>query len=95
MDLPPLTSLHTLKPVTRPALAELGAAAEGFEALFLTELLKTGRASLPGCDLTGSQAVRMAHDMLDMHLAQHAAGQARLGVADAIISQFRTAVDTR
>jgi peptidoglycan hydrolase FlgJ len=71
-----------------PAPKDLRAAAEGFESLFLTELLKGGRASLPGDDLTSSQGVSMATDMLDTHLAQHAAGHSRLGVADAIMRQF-------
>lgn len=90
MDLPPLSASHVpLSQVSdRFATADLRAAAEGFESLFLTELLKGGRSSLPGDSLTGSQGVRMAQDMLDMHLAQHAAGQARLGVAEAIIRQF-------
>ncbi len=90
MDLAPISALHlALSPVNpRPAPEDLRAAAEGFESLFLTELLKGGRASLPGDDLTSSQGVRMAQDMLDTHLARHASGQARLGVAKAIIRQF-------
>ncbi|MCH8466327.1 MAG: rod-binding protein [Roseinatronobacter sp.] len=90
MDIPPLATrpLPELRTTNTPAPADLRAAAEGFESLFLAELLKGGRASLPGDDLTGSQAVSMAQDMLDRHLAQHAAGQAGLGVAAAILRQF-------
>ncbi len=94
MELPPLSALQLTQNKHRPDPAELRAAAEGFESLFLTELLKRGRASLPGDDLTGSQGVRMAQDMLDMHLAKHSAGQARLGVADAIVRQFAPRVDS-
>lgn len=90
MDVSPISALHlSLSPVnSRPAPEDLRAAAEGFESLFLAELLKGGRASLPGDELTSSQGVRMAQDMLDTHLAQDASGQARLGVAEAIIRQF-------
>lgn len=93
MELPPLSAMRLMRDTRNPEPADLRAAAEGFESLFLTELLKRGRASLPGDDLTGSQGVQMAQDMLDMHLAQHAAGQARLGVADAIVRQFAPKTD--
>ncbi len=95
MDLPPIPALRM--PPSQPILptppADLRAAAEGFESLFLAELLKGGRASLPGDDLTGSQGVSMARDMLDMHLARHASGQAGLGVAEAIMQQFGPRVE--
>jgi len=94
MELPPLSSLRLTPDIQRPDSTDLRAAAEGFESLFLTELLKRGRASLPGDDLTGSQGVRMAQNMLDMHLAKHSAGQARLGVADAIVRQFTPKADS-
>ena len=88
MDISPLASVPPqLSPSASPP-ADLRAAADGFESLFLAELLKGGRASLPGDDLTGSQGVTMAQDMLDRHLAQHVAGQAGLGVATAILRQF-------
>jgi peptidoglycan hydrolase FlgJ len=88
MDISPLAPVPPqLSPSASPP-ADLRAAAEGFESLFLAELLKGGRASLPGDDLTGSQGVTMAQDMMDRHLAQHAAGQAGLGVAAAILRQF-------
>lgn len=95
MELPPLSALRVTQDMHRPNPSDLRAAAEGFESLFLTELLKRGRASLPGDDLTSSHGVRMAQDMLDLHLAQHSAGQARLGVADAIVRQFAPKGDTR
>jgi flagellar protein FlgJ len=68
--------------------SDLQKAGEGFEALFLTLLLKGGRAGLPGDDLTGSAAVRSGMDMLDARLAQDAAGRAGLGIAEAVARQF-------
>lgn len=82
-------------PVTAPSRApgpaaqtDLQKAGEGFEAMFLTLLLKGGRAGLPGDDLTGSAAVRSGMDMLDARLAQDAAGRAGLGIAEAVARQF-------
>lgn len=96
MEMPSISDLHLslLPNAMNPEPQDLRAAAEGFEALFLSELMKGGRASLPGDDLTGSQGVRMAQDMLDMHLARHAAGQAKLGVADAVMRQFAQQSDS-
>ncbi len=67
---------------------DLRQAAEGFESLFLTQLLKAGRAGLPGDDILGSSGVDTARDMLDMELAKSSAGRAGLGIADAIERQF-------
>lgn len=88
MDLPPLSAPRLNLGPARADTTDLRQAAQGFEEVFLAQLLKSGRASLPGSDLTGSQGVRMAQDMLDMHLARHGAGQTRLGIADAVIRQF-------
>jgi flagellar protein FlgJ len=71
-----------------PTAQELRQAGEGFEALFLTMLLKTGRAGLPGDDLTGSGAVTSSLEMLDAQLARDGATRAGLGIADAVVRQF-------
>lgn len=88
MDLPPLSAPRLSLGPTQSDTSDLRTAAQGFEEVFLAQLLKGGRASLPGNDLTGSQGVRMAQDMLDMHLARHASSQTRLGIADAVVRQF-------
>jgi len=88
MDLPLIDAAQVSFAAPTGTAKDLRQAAEGFESLFLAELLKSGRASLPGDDLTGSQAVSATQDMLDSHLAKHAAGQAGLGIADAITRQF-------
>jgi flagellar protein FlgJ len=72
----------------RPSVDQLRQAGEGFEALFLTMLLKTGRAGLPGDDLTGSGAVTSSLEMLDTQLARDGAARAGLGIADAVVRQF-------
>lgn len=76
---------------SRPTADELRQAGEGFEALFLTMLLKAGRAGLPGDDLTGSGAVTSGFEMLDAQLARDGAARAGLGIADAVVRQFGSA----
>lgn len=85
--------IGAVTPVASPSPAaaraeDIRKAAEGFEAIFLSTLLKGGRAGLPGDDLTGSAAVRSATAMLDTHLATEAAGRAGFGIAEAIARQF-------
>lgn len=86
----PAFSITAVARVQEPATIspELRQAGEGFEALFLSLLLKGGRAGLPGDDLLGSAAVKSSMDMLDARLAQDAAGRAGLGIADAVARQF-------
>ncbi|MCE6961896.1 rod-binding protein [Cereibacter sphaeroides] len=87
--------LHPLSPLSlagsRPepqGREDLRQAAQGFESLFVTELLKAGRAGLPGDDLLGSAGVDTARDMLDMELARSSAARTGFGIADAIERQF-------
>jgi flagellar protein FlgJ len=63
-------------------------AAEGFEALFLQQMLKAGRAASLGDDLLGGSGVERMQGMLDETLTENAANQAGLGLADAIVRQF-------
>ncbi|WP_323784523.1 rod-binding protein [Thalassovita sp.] len=62
--------------------------AEGFEALFLQQMLKAGRAASLGDDLLGSSGVDQMQSMLDTTLTESAGSQAGLGMADAIVRQF-------
>ncbi|WP_126979216.1 rod-binding protein [Frigidibacter oleivorans] len=71
--------------------AAIRQAAEGFEALFLRQILEAGRAGLPGCDLTGGAGVTAAASMLDAELARSVARGAGLGIAEAVARQFSPA----
>lgn len=84
----PLAPVSAEQPDKRPSADQLRQAGEGFEALFLTMLLKSGRAGLPGDDLTGSGAVTSGFEMLDAQLARDGATRAGLGIADAVVRQF-------
>lgn len=63
-------------------------AAEGFEGLFLQQMMKAGRAASLGDDLMGGTGTERMEDMLDTTLTETASGRAGLGLADAIVRQF-------
>lgn len=64
-------------------------AAEGFEELFLTQLLKAARAGHLGDDIMGSSAVDSTRDMFDAQIAKSSSGHTGLGIADAVERQFQ------
>lgn len=66
----------------------LRGAAEGFEALFLNQILKSGRAASFGDSLTESSATQTAQSLLDSTLTEVGAGRAGLGLSEAIYRQF-------
>lgn len=68
--------------------AQLRRVAAGFEEMFLLFMLRAGRSGGVGDSLTGSAAVSSTRDMLDAQLARSAAGQAGLGIAEAVVRQF-------
>ena len=59
-------------------------AAEQFEALFMRQLLKTMRASIPQGGITGSAGEKMAQEMLDDRLSTHMVGQPG-GLTDTLV----------
>lgn len=63
-------------------------AAEGFEALFMQQLLQAGRAGSLGEDLMGGTGTERMQSMLDQALTENAASATGLGLADAIVRQF-------
>lgn len=63
-------------------------AAEGFEGLFLQQMMKAGRAASLGDDLLGGTGTERMQDMLDTTLTETASNRAGLGLADAIVRQF-------
>jgi flagellar protein FlgJ len=66
----------------------LRSASEGFEALFVNQILKSARNSSLGPSLLESSATETTQSMLDSKLAEVSAGRAGLGLADAIYRQF-------
>lgn len=66
----------------------LRSASEGFEALFVTQILKSARSASLGPSLLDSSATDNVQSMLDSKLAEVSAGRAGLGLAEAIYRQF-------
>lgn len=67
---------------------DLRTAAQGFEAIFLTTLMRNGRSEAFQDELTGSNAVRSSQDMFDMQVGQMLSSKSRLGIAEAVYRQF-------
>lgn len=67
---------------------KLRKAAEGFEALFVSQLLATARAAKLSDGLVSSNAIDTSQDMLDRQMADATAGKTHLGIAEALLRQF-------
>lgn len=70
------------------AKAQLRQVAQGFEGLFLQQMLKSGRAASFQDTLLNSSATETTQALLDQTLAETSAGRAELGLAQAIYDQF-------
>lgn len=68
--------------------ARLRTAVEGFEALFLNQILKTSRETSFGDSLFGSSGVETTQSLLDQKLTETGAGRSGLGLSEAIYRQF-------
>jgi len=91
MDFPTLSQAAAPDPAQARAQrqeARLREAAEGFEALFLNQLLKSGRAASFGDSLVESSATETTQSLLDSKLTETGAGRAGLGLSEAIYRQF-------
>ena len=75
---------------SRPA--DLQAAAEQFEALFIHQLLKQARSAKLADDILGSEAGDTYTEMLDQERAKQLSAQMNLGIADALVNQFNNRV---
>ena len=68
--------------------ATLRKAAEGFEEMFLVQLLKTARSGELAPDIMGGGGVERMRDLFDAEVAKSSAGRTGLGIADAVEAQF-------
>ena len=75
---------------SRPA--DLQAAAEQFEALFIHQLLKQARSAKLADDILGSEAGDTYTEMLDQERAKQLSAEMDLGIADALVNQFSNRV---
>ena len=77
---------------TKSPSADLQAAAEQFEALFIHQLLKQARSAKLAEDILGSEAGDTYTEMLDQERANQLSAQMNLGIADALVNQFSNRV---
>ena len=90
-----MDSIATISPQMAASLAQtdnrpadLKAAAEQFEALFVQQLLKQARSAKLADDILGSEAGDTYLEMLDQERAKQLSAQMNLGIAEALIYQF-------
>lgn len=82
----------SVNPPSKPDAQKLREAAQGFEAFFLSTFLQAAHGATEGDDLTGSNAVSSAQDMLNTQLADSGSQHSNLGIADAVVRQFSQGV---
>ena len=75
--------------------ARLRQAAEGFEALFLQQMMKTARSASLGEGILSSSGGDTMQSMLDQKLTETSAGRSNLGIASALYAQFSAAAGIR
>ena len=90
-----LEALTTVSPKVSASLAQkhqvakdLRDVAEQFEALFIQQILKQGRAAKLAEDILGGEAVDTYTSMLDQERATQLSKTVNLGIAEALVSQF-------
>jgi peptidoglycan hydrolase FlgJ len=90
-----LEALTTVSPKVSASLAQkhqvardLRDVAEQFEALFIQQILKQGRAAKLSEDILGGEAVDTYTSMLDQERATQLSKTVNLGIAEALVSQF-------
>lgn len=69
-------------------LDELRRAADAFEAIFVSQFIKTARATKLADDVFGNQASQTYQSMLDDQYAKQLASSTNLGIAEALVMQL-------
>lgn len=82
---PASSSLTTVKDTRDPALQK---AAQGFEAVFLREIIGSMRKAKLADDVFGSSATDNFRQMADANLADNMSQMGRFGIAELIEQQF-------
>jgi len=76
--------------------AKLRKAAEGFEAIFFRQMLKTMRSTVPDNTMYGSGSTgEMYADMVESSLADAMSKQGRLGIANTLYNRMVRRIDQR
>jgi flagellar protein FlgJ len=75
-------------PAASPELAKLKKAAQGFEAVFVRQLIGTMRSATDGDGLFDSEATKQFQDMADAKTAEAMAQKGALHIADMLVKQY-------
>jgi flagellar protein FlgJ len=73
----------------------LNEAADRFEALFLSQMLKSARAAKLSEDVLGNDATETYYAMMDNELAEKLSKAGNFGIAEALIRQFGKNVEVK
>ena len=93
MEVKPLSGFALTAP--QGDRAALRKAAEGFEEMLLTQMLKAARSAPLAEDITGGAGVDQFRAMFDSEVARASAGRTGFGIADAVERQFGSYVKDR
>jgi len=78
-----------VNPAEEQRRAQMRQAAEGFEAIFLRQMIGSMRQARLAEDVFGSQATEQFRDMGDAQLAESMAKQRSFGIAEMLLNQFQ------
>ncbi|WP_106638991.1 rod-binding protein [Allosphingosinicella vermicomposti] len=78
-----------------PKTAELKAAAQAFEAVFLRQMIGSMRQAGLGEDILGSRATDQFRELSDAKLADNMAETGSFGVAEMLLKQFGASGGTK
>lgn len=71
-----------------PEEAKLRKAAQGFEAVFLRQMISSMRSASLGDGILDSDATQQFRDMSDAQVAEQMAGKGALHIADMLVKQY-------
>ena len=79
---------HSVQSGRTDKTAELKAAAQAFEAVFVRQMIGSMRQAHLGEDILGSSATDQFRDLSDAKLADSMAEKGSLGIAEMLLKQF-------
>ena len=86
----PVTSLTAQVPLRERVDPQIRQAAEGFESMFLQEMMKAMRKTIPESELDfDGPAAKVYQSMLDSEYSEQAAKTGGVGLADLIIAYWQ------
>jgi flagellar protein FlgJ len=83
------THISTVKSQSDKETEKLKSACQDFESVFLSQLMKSMRSTVPKSDLFGDGSEQqMFQEMMDQEICKSAAKTQGIGLADVLFNQF-------